>query len=167
MNAAMTTGRRPGLDFLVHLPCLLEVSGPAGEPIDRVPIDTVTTADDGTIDVAGRGTHFSASATWQPLDVDAGWLVAVDVGLNRGAAPLDAAVSVTLRVAADQDPRWLVPGVFYGENRPAASRARYPRWVADPAAATDDPFAAQRWCLRSDRAATPAVLASGQGLRIA
>jgi hypothetical protein len=167
MNAAMTTGRRPALDFLVNLPCLLEVSGPAGEPFDRVPIDTVTTADDGTIHVAGRGTHFSASARWQPIEVDDGWLVTVDGALEGGGAPVDAAVSVALRVPADQDPRWLVPGVFYGENRPVASRARYPRWVADPAAATGDPFASEGWWLRSDRAATPAVLASGQGLRIA
>jgi hypothetical protein len=116
-------------------------------------------------------------ATWAPLaglaDVGNAWSVTLDVAL-RGSVPtaLDAAISVAVQVPADGDPGWLVPGIFYGENRPVESRAAYPRWTPDAAdgdarGRPSDPFAASDWWFRSDRAASPAVFASGGGLRVA
>jgi hypothetical protein len=35
-----------------------------------------------------------------------------------GLSPVDASVRISLQLPATDDPAWLVPGVFYGENRP-------------------------------------------------
>ncbi len=76
--------------------------------------------------------------------------------------PVSAGIRVELALGASDDPGWLVPGAFYGENRPAACRVRYPRFT------TDDPDPAllesAEWAFRADRTATPAVMAwDGEG----
>jgi hypothetical protein len=72
-------------------------------------------------------------------------------------APVVAGLRVELRLGPSDDPGWLVPGVFYGENRVAGCRVRYPRFTVD------DPDPARlesaEWGFRADRAATPAVFA--------
>ena len=76
--------------------------------------------------------------------------------------PVDAGVRVELRLEATDDPAWLVPGVFYGENRPERSSRLYPRFTprhTDVAAMESD-----SWSFRADRCATPAVFARGGGL---
>jgi hypothetical protein len=52
-------------------------------------------------------------------------------------------------------PWWLIPGAFYGENRPAANSRTFPRF----AIGADDPagMVSDHWEFRADRAATPAV----------
>ncbi|HZC73090.1 MAG TPA: hypothetical protein VE442_20520 [Jatrophihabitans sp.] len=52
-------------------------------------------------------------------------------------------------------PWWLVPGVFYGANRPVGSRRIFPRF----AVGADDPagMVSDHWEFRADRAATPAA----------
>lgn len=75
-----------------------------------------------------------------------------------GAAPVEAAVRVTVRVEDASDPWWLIPGLFYGENRPAANDRLYPRFEADADAPEQHAaFVSDEWHFRSDRAATPAV----------
>ena len=76
-------------------------------------------------------------------------------GEDAGEAAVDAGIEVRLRLGPTDDPRWLIPGLFYGENRPAASRARYPRFGA----AGEDPCTAPAWGFRVDRAAIPVVWA--------
>jgi len=83
---------------------------------------------------------------------------------NLSVEAVRAGIVVAIRLPASDDPHWLVPGLFYGENRPAASQARFPRWAA---ATPDDPFASLDWSFRSDRAATPAVFASSDGWTVA
>jgi hypothetical protein len=71
--------------------------------------------------------------------------------------PFDAGLRVELRLGPTDDPGWLVPGVFYGENRPGDCTRRYPRFVAgrvDVEAMESD-----AWAFRADRCATPAVFA--------
>src|SRR6266511_1625327 len=46
-----------------------------------------------------------------------------------GDAPVDAGIRVEVEVPATDDPQWLVPGVFYGENRPEQCTRIYPRFV--------------------------------------
>jgi len=87
-------------------------------------------------------------------------------GHREDPTEVDASVAVALRCPVHGDPRWLVPGVFIGENRPAASSARYPRWTEDEVP-TGDAFTADHWWMRSDRAALPAVVGTGRGRRIA
>jgi hypothetical protein len=72
----------------------------------------------------------------------------------------DAEVAANIRFRVDlpgrtDEPWWLVPGLFYGENRPADCRRIFPRFAigrSDPAAMVSD-----HWEFRADRAATPAV----------
>ncbi|MDQ7876409.1 glycoside hydrolase family 127 protein [Microbacterium sp. QXD-8] len=77
-----------------------------------------------------------------------------------GAHPVDAAVRVTVELARADDPWWLIPGLFYGENRPAANDRLYPRFEAGArTSAQHAAFVSDEWHFRSDRAATPVVLA--------
>src|SRR5690349_10486087 len=79
-----------------------------------------------------------------------------------GAAPVDAGIRVELELPPVDDPRWLVPGVFYGENRPASCTRIYPRWTPDH---VDVPrMESDTWSFRADRCATPAVLTDGAAL---
>ncbi|MDR1238293.1 MAG: hypothetical protein LBK28_08620 [Propionibacteriaceae bacterium] len=67
-------------------------------------------------------------------------------------------INVTERIAA-REPWWLIPGLFYGENRPANCDRIFPRYqagVEDEATLTSS-----HWSFRADRAATVAVFAWG------
>jgi hypothetical protein len=79
-----------------------------------------------------------------------------------GREPVDAGIRVELELAATDDPRWLVPGVFYGENRPEACRRLYPRFVRGRVDL--ERMESDAWSFRADRCATPAVFARGGGL---
>lgn len=97
---------------------------------------------------------------------DARWRCVVRVDY-RGDAPRSAGVRVCTELAGSTDPWWLIPGAFYGENRPAANARPFPRFergahTADEARA----LVSSTWEFRADRAATPAVFAwagPGQG----
>jgi hypothetical protein len=73
------------------------------------------------------------------------------------AAPVVAGLRVELRLGETDDPGWLVPGVFYGENRVADCRVWYPRFTV--AAPNPMLLESAEWSFRADRAATPAVFA--------
>jgi hypothetical protein len=79
-----------------------------------------------------------------------------------GESPVDAGIRAELELAAVDDPKWLVPGVFYGENRPEACTRIYPRWVPDRVDV--DRMESYTWSFRADRCATVAVLTDGSGL---
>jgi hypothetical protein len=80
-----------------------------------------------------------------------------------GAAAVDAGIRVELELPAVEDPAWLVPGVFYGENRPAStSLYLYPRWIPD--GVDVGRMESDSWSFRADRCATPAVFTAGAGL---
>jgi hypothetical protein len=166
------TVRDPVLgDSVARLPFLARLSDGKGV-VDIVPVGEVRRRPDGTSDVAGTGERFRATAEWLPLatrdpdDAQQGWEVRLEVGL-AGDETVDAALDVAIRVPAVGHPDWLVPAIFYGENRPPASRARYPRWIETRAADPGDPFVATEWWFRADRTALPAVFATGGGRRVA
>jgi len=100
------------------------------------------------------GTPFTVEAATSALN---GW-GRRDVVLtvrHRGDTELDATIRVTVDVGTTDQPWWLIPGSFYGENRPAANTRIFPRFevgACDPAAMVSD-----HWEFRADRAATPAV----------
>jgi hypothetical protein len=60
-----------------------------------------------------------------------------------------------------QDPWWLIPGLFYGDNRPEGQRRLYPRYQAGAEDAAT--LTSSHWSFRADRAATPVVFAWGDG----
>src|SRR3954447_12940573 len=78
-----------------------------------------------------------------------------------GTVPVDASVRLTLHLSATDEPQWLVPGVFYGENRPEACVKLFPRYTQHVDVARMESNA---WSFRADRCATPAVFARGGGL---
>lgn len=73
------------------------------------------------------------------------------------AAPVEAGLRVELRLDETADPGWLVPGLFYGENRPTACTRIYPRFVQEDGDV--ERMESPSWSFRADRAATPAVFA--------
>jgi hypothetical protein len=78
-----------------------------------------------------------------------------------GTVPVEAGVRLSLELPATDDPQWLVPGVFYGENRPANCTKLFPRFAQHVDVARMESNA---WSFRADRCATPAVFARGGGL---
>jgi len=77
-----------------------------------------------------------------------------------GREPVEAGIRFELALPGEPD--WLVPGVFYGENRPEACTRIYPRFTqahVDLARMESD-----AWSFRADRCATPAVFCGGRGL---
>jgi hypothetical protein len=88
----------------------------------------------------------------------AGGVTVTVTATYRGAAPAEARLRVSATLADATDPYWLIPGLFYGENRPADNHRLYPRF-----ARTADPrrFVSPVWSFRADRAATPAVFVWG------
>lgn len=78
-------------------------------------------------------------------------------------APVEAGIRVELRAsAATNEPGWLVPGVFYGENRVEACTRIYPRYT--PGRVDVARMESDAWSFRADRCATPAVFARGCAL---
>lgn len=67
-------------------------------------------------------------------------------------------IFVEWRFAAESPPKWLVPGMFYGNNREKVSARRYPRFAAHRGV-DDDLFTSSSWAFRSDRLPVPAVMA--------
>jgi hypothetical protein len=80
----------------------------------------------------------------------------------RGDQPVDAGIRVELELPETDDPRWLVPGLFYGENRPASCTRIYPRFT--PGGVDIGRMESDAWSFRADRCATPSVFARGGGL---
>jgi hypothetical protein len=144
----------PALPF--DLPSIVRVLDGAAE-VDIVPVRTTEPLDDlGDVRLAGAGARFAAVGRWRRRHGSLErWDVELEVTLTAGPA-LDAGVQVAVRLGPTDDPHWLIPGLFYGENRPESSNARYPRF-ADPG--PHDPFAARAWGFRADRAATPVIFA--------
>jgi hypothetical protein len=79
-----------------------------------------------------------------------------------GDEPVDAGIRVALDVRPTDDPQWLVPGVFYGENRPENCTRMYPRFT--PGRVDVARMESDAWSFRADRCATPAVFARDAGL---
>ena len=79
----------------------------------------------------------------------------------RGLSPVEATVRLSLQLPPTDDPQWLIPGVFYGENRPAGSMRVFPRFTQH---VDVERMESNAWSFRADRCATPAVFARGGGL---
>jgi hypothetical protein len=80
----------------------------------------------------------------------------------EGAEPVDAGIRAEIDLGEVAGPRWLVPGVFYGENRPASCTRIYPRFT--PGRVDVERMESDSWSFRADRCATPAVFCGDAGL---
>lgn len=105
---------------------------------------------------------FDVSLRW--ADADPGWTVRMSVAYT-GESPVSASVLVEAAVSGADDPWWLIPGAFYGENRPAANTRAFPRFQVGAGSPADhQALISDTWEFRADRAATPAVFVwAGEG----
>jgi hypothetical protein len=88
-----------------------------------------------------------------------GFAFAGDTVTWTGPEPVEAGIRFELEL--DGAPDWLVPGVFYGENRPERCTRIYPRFAPQlDVGRMESPS----WSFRADRCATPAVFCGGDGL---
>jgi len=71
----------------------------------------------------------------------------------NGAAPVDAGIRVERMLPPTDDPQWLVPGVFYGENRPERCTRIFPRYT--PGHVDVERMESDAWSFRADRYAKP------------
>jgi hypothetical protein len=75
----------------------------------------------------------------------------------------DTPATAWIRFAVDiedaDDPWWLIPGAFYGENRPADNDRIFPRFEIGASPEDAQRMVSSAWEFRADRAATPAVFA--------
>ncbi|WP_143465945.1 hypothetical protein [Kribbella sp. ALI-6-A] len=73
-----------------------------------------------------------------------------------GIEPIDARLRVEVPLPGGSGhPHWLIPGLFYGDNRDPACARLYPRFA--PGGLDAEKLVADRWAFRADRAATPVV----------
>ena len=132
-----------------------------GSPFSRL---AVTVQEVGADTRAESDPRFRVDTAWQ--DADRGRRLSVTVS-HVGADPVEATVLVSLTVPGAAHPWWLIPGAFYGENRPAENTRAFPRFeVGASSAAQHQALVSDTWEFRADRAATPAVFvwgAPGQG----
>jgi hypothetical protein len=106
----------------------------------------------------GRADGFTVATRWQPIPAPDGFTRAFELQISLVSHDAKAdGLGIQVALALDGDARrFLVPGLFYGENRPLACDVRYPRF--DTEQADGDSLAANHWSFRADRASHPVVL---------
>lgn len=127
-----------------------------GEPDVSVPIGHAELVGQALV-LTGSTSRFDAQAIWRRADDGPFHDVELTV-TYRGPMPARAALRMGFAVVSPGTPRWLIPGCFYGENRIAANRRRFPRW--DPAGGDPADLVSNRWSFRSDRTALAMVAAT-------
>jgi hypothetical protein len=155
LNEGVSGWALPGTDGGVRVPWVALVVGRDQNP-QVVGIERVEETADGAT-LTGETAQFRAVARWGPPDDAGGRDVSLDVTC-LAPKPTDASFGISLTLGATATPWFLIPGLFYGENRPEACRRLYPRFAVG--GSDVDRFVSDRWAFRSDRAATPVVIAS-------
>jgi len=76
---------------------------------------------------------------------------------NRGESAVEGAVRLSVSIPSTA-PFWLIPGAFYGENRPADNDRVFPRFESGATSLEQHAaMVSDEWHFRADRSATPAV----------
>lgn len=117
--------------------------------------------DEGEVEIeTTAGTKLSA--TWVlsfRKDLDG---FAVKVALSNQGSDFQGRLVVRVFLPAESDAHWLIPGVFYGENRPRGCDLVYPGYSEIHRDAGR--LLSNYWMFRSDRASLPAVFCSTENL---
>lgn len=119
---------------------------------------------DGT-KISGADADFTVELRSREERTDAGGLDVRVVVTHTGVSTTRASVRVTATLRDVENPWWLVPGLFYGENRPEGSFRAYPRFAVGRR--DDTALESDHWAFRADRAATPAAFVWGAGRGLA
>ncbi|TCC52366.1 hypothetical protein E0H75_00835 [Kribbella capetownensis] len=110
------------------------------------------------VNVSVEGAVLMAGADWEFETVEGKDEVRVRVRYD-GTEAVDARVRVEVPVSAGEHPHWLIPGLFYGDNRDPECARLYPRYA--PGEVDAATLVSDHWAFRADRAATPVVFAWG------
>ncbi len=152
-------------DAGLEMTSVVQLLRPVGETV-AVPVERV--AEDGgsgALTVSGAAAGFEARAEWRPAGTVARHH-AVDLQVRyTGREPRRAGLRFEGTVIDAVQPNWLIPGLFYGENRRPDNRRVYPRW--DPAGGDADELVSDAWSFRADRSALPAVFCRGERATVA
>ncbi len=110
----------------------------------------------------GRGRRqlaFDMEIRFLPQQPGVPWIEAEARVTSRCPQTVECAVQIPFLVSAPDVPRWLIPGMFYGDNGydPANIRV-FPRYSPEPPEDAD-PFVSSFWSFRADRCASPVVFA--------
>jgi beta-galactosidase len=159
--------RRAGEGGHAELPYTVAVLTDDGDCLP-VPVAETVRHGDGGVTVRGDAHGFAAElrlAAADPAGEGNGESRDASLTVRRIAdAPARAGLRAELRLGpvGGGDPGWLVPGVFYGQNRLPECTRPYPRYEAGVRDAESMTWDA--WSFRADRCATPAVFArDGEG----
>ncbi|MDQ1597582.1 MAG: hypothetical protein QOI70_1006, partial [Microbacteriaceae bacterium] len=89
------------------------------------------------------------------------WTVSV-LARYAGLTETEANLRASTGILNAPDPWWLIPGGFYGQNRPEGNDRVFPRFGIGATGAEDaERMTSNAWEFRADRTATPAVFAWG------
>ncbi|MDF2629522.1 MAG: six-hairpin glycosidase-like family protein [Symbiobacteriaceae bacterium] len=139
--------RLKGGGGLMRARSLVRVMVPGGV-VGEVPVGGLR--DPHTLHGAGSGfaatVHFTDKGLYQDVELRVTY---------TGAEPIDCGLQVAWEVVGDGAPTWLIPGIFYGENRLERCTRLYPRYDARGGRGAD--LVSDAWAFRADRAALPSV----------
>jgi hypothetical protein len=108
------------------------------------------------IEVVGSAANFDARASWALSDVgDASYFEVTLRVRYTGSEPRDTALRVSVQLMGEGRPWFMIPGLFYRENRLEGCRRIYPRWDFD--GGDSEGLVSDTWSFRGDRAAAAAV----------
>ncbi|HWI62836.1 MAG TPA: hypothetical protein VNT75_13400 [Symbiobacteriaceae bacterium] len=147
---------------LMWLPGEISLKGPEGELRARslvrvmlpggaageVPVGGLRDAH--TVHGAGSGfaaqLHFTNRGLYDEVDLTVTY---------TGPEPLECGLQVAWELVGAGAPTWLIPGIFYGENRLPQCTRLYPRY--SPEGGNGANLVSDAWGFRADRTAVPAV----------
>ena len=139
-----------------RLPFVVAAVGADGTA-EAVPVERSGRTPDGSWWAEGESPSFAARVSATAPAGPAGRREVELTVTCTAAEPREAGLRFELLLGVAPHPGWLIPGCFYGENRPAGCSRRYPRFV--PGRCDVEAMEADAWAFRADRAATPAVFA--------
>ncbi|MBI5154683.1 hypothetical protein HZA57_05545, partial [Candidatus Poribacteria bacterium] len=117
-------------------------------------IRRLTSVDDKSFDIHGFTTdRIALDARFQYRPEFDGF--DVNVQIVNSTEDMSVRFSACLELTGEADPRWLIPGLFYNDNRVRECQRVYPGYTEihrDPAR-----FLSNHWSFRSDRTAMPLV----------
>jgi len=159
MSVDVTSGRVAATELrteadggCVRLPYLVALLDAHGNAVP-VPVEKRGDTADGTLVLTGETAGFHARAVLAPPTGPAGLRDTALTVTRTGEVPVIAGLRVEVQLGTTDDPAWLVPGLFYGENQVPDCDRVFPRFQAG--AHDPDAMVSHTWAFRADRCATP------------
>jgi hypothetical protein len=142
---------------------LMEVYDEKG-PVERIPI-AAAEEENGIFRFSGEGERFTVHSEWKLIEDVCAYIDACLVITYTGEGPGRFGLRFSGSLQGTGKPDWVIPGLFYKENRLKNNTRLYPRYDFDGG----DPqkLVSDHWSFRSDRTALPAVFAWNDDLSAA